>query len=123
MTIIEVINKADAETPNGYSQTEKIGWLSMLDGIIKTEIIDAHLGAEGVEFSEYNDLTPLNTELLVPHPYDELYVHFIESRIHWANEEYAKYNNAVAMYNAAYNKYQAYYNRTHMPISRGRFKF
>ena len=35
MTLIEVINKVDTVKPNGYSEQEKIGWLSTLDGIVK----------------------------------------------------------------------------------------
>ena len=120
MRIIEAINRVDAQNPNNYSQEEKIAWLSMLDGIIKAEVIGTHEGGDDVEFTEYNSMTPLDTEMLVPFPYDELYIHFLESKIHWANEEYAKYNNAVAMYNNAFTKYKAYYTRNNMPLGGGK---
>ena len=42
MTVMEAINHVDAVKPNGYSQNEKIRWLSYLDGIVKKEIIDTH---------------------------------------------------------------------------------
>lgn len=122
MTIIEAINKIDAVNPNSYSQSDKVGWLSVLDGIIKNEIIDAHEGAEGITFEKYTDDTPLDTVLLVPDPYDEVYIYFLESRIHYENEEFGKYNNAVSMYNTAFNKYMTHYNRTHMPKG-SKFKF
>ena len=115
MTIIEAINRIDAVNPNNYSQSNKIQWLAVLDGIIKNEIIDTHEGGEDIVFHEYNDDTPLDTELLAPDPYSEVYIYFLESRIHYENEEFAKYNNATAMYNTAFNKYMNYYNRTHMP--------
>lgn len=124
MTIIEAINSVDLHNPNSYTQENKIEWLSMLDGIIKTEIIDTHVGADKIEFDGYNADTPMDTVLLVPNPYDEIYTFFLESKIHWENEEYGKYNNAVALYNNALTSFQAYYNKTHMPLSRGkRFLF
>lgn len=122
MTIIEAINKIDAVNPNSYEQSDKVGWLSVLDGIIKNEIIDTHEGADEVAFEKYTDDTPLDTVLLVPDPYDEVYIYFLESRIHYENEEFGKYNNAVSMYNTAFNKYMTHYNRTHMPKG-VKFKF
>ena len=118
MTLIEVINKVDTVKPNGYSEQEKIGWLSTLDGIVKAEIIDTHEGAEKVSFKAYDATTPLSTELLIPHPYDDIYVRWLESQIDYANGEYGKYNNSISLYNTAYTAYEKYYNRTHMPVAK-----
>lgn len=118
MTIMGAINHIDAVKPNGYSQDEKIRWLSTLDGVIKAEIIDTHEGAEDVEFTEYNENTPLEQALLVPHPYDDVYVKWLEAQIDYANGEYRKYNNSITMYNAAYIAFSKHYNRTHKPISK-----
>lgn len=118
MTIIEAINLVDALKPNEYSQPEKIQWLSTLDGIIFDEIIKTHEGAEGKEFNGYTEDTQLDTELIVPDPYADVYRFWLESCIHHANEEYAKYNNAKMAYNTAYITFSNYYNRTHMPIGK-----
>lgn len=124
MTILEAIARVDAAKPNVCQQSEKIKWLSELDGIVKNEIIDTHEGGEGVTFSGYTEDTNLNTVLLVPAPYDEVYIHFLEMRIDYANNEYGKYNNSMMMYNSAYSAFEKHYNRDHMPISRGsRFLF
>ena len=124
MTIIEAINRVDTIKPNSYGQTEKIRWLSELDGIIKNEIFDTHEGGENISFSGYTEDTALDTVLLVPAPYDDIYIHYMEMRIDYANNEYGKYNNSMVMYNTAYSAFERYYNRNHMPISRGqRFKF
>jgi hypothetical protein len=112
------INHIDAVKPNGYSQAEKIRWLSTLDGTIKAEIVDTHEGAEGVEFKEYNDNTPLTHVLLIPHPYDDVYIKWLEAQIDYANGEYGKYNNSITMFNAAYSSLEKYYNRTHKPIAK-----
>ena len=116
MTIFEAISRIDAVKPNSYSQHEKVSWLSTLDGIIKTEIVDTHEGAENVTFNGYNSETALTTELLVPAPYDEVYLFWLESKIDYWNGETGKYNNSVLMYNTAYSAYEKFYNRTHMPI-------
>ena len=118
MTLMGVINHVDAVKPNGYSQVEKIRWLSTLDGVVKTEIIDTHEGGEGVTFKGYDETTALTTELLIPHPYDEVYIRWLEAQIDYANGEYGKYNNSITMYNTALSAYEKHYNRTHMPISK-----
>ena len=120
MTIIEAITRVDTVKPNTYSQPEKIKWLSELDGIIKAEIIDTHEGGENVAFSGYTAETDLNTKLLVPAPYDEVYIRYLEMQIDYANNEYGKYNNSMVMYNSVYTAFEKHYNRDHMPISRGR---
>ena len=124
MTIIEVINRIDHLKPNAYSQQDKVRWLSRLDGVVKKEIIDTHEGGEDVIFEGYNDETLLTTELLIPAPYDEVYVRYLEMQIDYANGEYAKYNNSTVEYNTAFSAFEKYYNRDHKPRSHGaRFLF
>ena len=122
MKIIEAINKIDSLKRNTYSQPEKLEWLSRVDWMVKKHIIDTHEGAEEVSFNGYNDLTDLNTELLVPAPYEEMYLRWMEAMVDYHNGEYGKYNNAVDMFNTSYSNYQNYYNRTHMPKGK-QFKY
>ena len=121
MKIIEAIQKVDSLKPNNYSQEDKIKWLSTLDGIIKKEIIDTHEGADKVEFNGY-DISSLETELLVPAPYDDIYIKWLEAQINYNIGEIGKYNNSMTMYNSAYSTYERYYNRTNMPIGK-KFKY
>ena len=124
MTIIEAINKIDMLKSNTYSQEDKVDWLSRLDWMIKRHIIDTHAGAENVAFAGYGDGTDLHTELLVPVPYDEVYLRWLEAQIDYHNGEIDKYNVAITMFNTAYEGYEKYYNKTHMPIASGsRFIF
>lgn len=116
MTIIEAINRVDVLKPNTYTQAAKIKWLSDLDGMIKAEIIDTHEGGENVIFKEYTMDTPIDTELLVPAPYDSIYLKWLESQIDYSNAEYGKYNNSSVAYNTAFSAYERYYNRTNKPI-------
>lgn len=122
MTIREIINRIDVLKPNRHTQSEKVMWLSNLDGVIKTEIIDTHEGAEGIVFNGYDDNTDLDTELLVPAPYDVIYLHYLEMQMDYTNGEFVRYNNSKGLYNSAYSTFQRYYNRTHMPLGK-KFKY
>ena len=123
MTIIEAITMIDSIKPNTYTQTQKIGWLSTLDEIIKKEIIDTHEGGEAVDFQGYGEDIDVNSTLLVPAPYDEIYLFWMESKIDYWNGERPKYNNSITMFNNAYSTYQEYYNRLHRPLGARRFLF
>ena len=122
MTIIEAINRIDTLKPNTYAQVEKIKWLSTLDGTVKSKIIDTHEGGEGVVFVGYTDETDITTELLIPAPYDDVYLFYLESKIDYLNGEIGKYNNSISMFNETYSAYERYYNRTHMPHGK-QFKY
>lgn len=120
MTIIEAINRLDSLKFNTYSQTEKIEWLSRLDSAVKLQIIDTHHDGEEVSFRGYTEDTPLDTVLLVPTPFDEVYLRWMEAQIDYYNGEFDKYNASIIMYNTAFNEYASYYNTHHMPRSSGR---
>jgi hypothetical protein len=111
------INHLNAVKPNSFMQAEKIKWLSTLDGIVKAEIIDTHEGGENITFDGYTE-SSLMQELLVPPPYDDMYIKWLEAQIDYANGEYGKYNNSITLYNTAFAAYEKYYNRTHKPISK-----
>ena len=120
MKIIDAISRLDALKFNTYSQNDKVEWLSRLDSMVKKQIIDTHEGAETISFGGYTADTPTDTILLVPAPYDEIYLRWMEAQIDYHNGEYDKYNNAIIMFNTAFEAYQKYYNSAHKPVQRGR---
>ena len=122
MKIIEAINRIDALKHNTYTQSDKVRWLSTLDSMVKNHVIDTHEVAEDVVFTGYDDNTDINTELLIPAPYDEAYLRWLEAQIDYHNGEYGRYNDAVAAFTTFYDGSNAQYNRTHMPQSK-KFKY
>ena len=120
MTIIEAISKIDSLKYNTYSQEDKVDWLSRLDWMVKRQIIDTHEGAEAVSFTGYDENTDLHTVLLIPAPFDEVYLRWLEAQIDYANGETDKFNASIIMYNTAYEAFEDYYNRNHMPVKKGR---
>jgi hypothetical protein len=112
MTITEALERVDALVPNQFEEQEKLKWLSSLDWTIKVEIID--IRQNGVSFSGYNAETDMNTKLLAPEPYDEMYIHWMTAMIDYNNREMAGYNNAIARFEEMYTKFRNWYNRNHM---------
>ena len=121
MKIIEAINRIDSLKHNTYTQSEKVVWLSEVEWDVVKNIIETHQG-EDVDFAGFDDSTDLQTELLIPAPYDKAYLLWMEAQIHYYNGEYDKYNNAKDMFYEAYEGFKNYYNRTHMPKGK-KFKF
>ena len=115
-TINEVIEKVDKIKPNVFDENQKAEWIYRLDGRISKEVLKEEPPRQYI-YPEDAD-----NELLVPHPYDDMYVFFLQAMIDYNNEEYGKYNNAMAMYNEAFNSYAKLYQRENMPKSSGGFK-
>lgn len=116
MTIRDVLTQVDSNLGNTYGQKEKIGWLSQLDQRVKSLIIDTHEGAENIIFNGYKEDTDMDTVLLVPAPFDEMYLRWLESQIHYRNQEEDRCNNATDAFNALWAEFRNYYNRHHMPL-------
>jgi hypothetical protein len=119
MTVMEAINTIDNLKHNTYSQRDKRMWLSRLDGMVKRLIIDTHEGGENIPFVPYVDETPGDTVMLVPAPFDEIYLRWLEAQIDYCNGEIIRYNNSMAMFNSSWESFRNYYNANHMPLQRG----
>lgn len=117
MKIIEALNIIDGLKPNTYTQSQKVRWLSELDQHIKNEIIDSHENAADGDFNGYNDDTPLETEMIVPSPYDEMYITYLSMKIDYHNAEFSQYNNNASLYNSQLSNFANYYNRRNMPLT------
>ena len=122
MKIAEAIARLDNLKHNTFSIEEKVAWLSKVDAMIKRHIIDTHEGAGTITFNGYTPDKDMQTELLAPEPFDELYLRYMEAQVDYHNAEYDGYNQAILMFKAEYNGYERWYNRTHMPIG-GKMKY
>ena len=124
MTIMDAITRLDTLKFNTFTQAEKIDWLSASDWRIYREVLQPCLGDAAAPFSGYDENTPPETQLLVPPPFEELYLRWMEAQIDYHNGEYHKYNNAVALYNRAFGAYQSHYIQQCRPkATPTRFRF
>ena len=122
MTINDALSRCDALFPGAGLNTEvKISWLSELDQTVKTEIFDTHVDAPA--FDGYTSDSAGDTTLLVPPPYDEMYIYYLQAKLAYVNGELAQYNNAMTMFNELWGKYSRKYNREHRTVASSRMIF
>ena len=123
MTILEAISRADLVRPNELAPAVKLRWLSTLDGQVRAELLSAYEEAPE-PFPGYDENTELReTRLLIPAPYDELYLHYLLMRIDLEHGELDRYNNDAAAFNRLWQSFAAHYNRTHSPRGAARLCF
>lgn len=117
MTIQECIDKVDAMQTNSFTVTQKVEWLSSLDGDIINDVLKTHEGYNGMydSFSGYSD-DNLTVSLVALYPYDKLYVSYLRMMIDYSNGDIKRYNNSAMIYNSDYTDFVKSYNKTHMPI-------
>lgn len=117
MTISEAIAMVNQLKPNQYDDTQKIAWLSQLDGKIFLELIKTHEGAPEEDFTGYAPNVDTATELIVQFPHaQDVYNYYLQSMIDRENGEISKFNQSAALFNESYNSYAGWYNRNHVPL-------
>lgn len=117
MTVLDAIHEIDSLKPNPYSQEQKIQWLDRLDCFIRCSVLDRYSGLK-IDLVGLGD--PDRT-LLMEAPFDEGYLHWLESKIHYYNEETDRYNAAVRMFRACFEDFQRELNRREVPENPGIF--
>ena len=96
-TAKQVLDRVDALLPNGYARAEKLRWLAQAEGFVRRELC-----------RETGELPVLTEET-------ELYRHYVEAQVHYANGETARYNSAAGLWNNAFLTYRDYRARTAVP--------
>ncbi|MBQ8836446.1 MAG: hypothetical protein IJ002_03155 [Clostridia bacterium] len=117
MTIMEAISAADGLRNNHIDEQIKKAWLSELDGRIFYELIRPY--GKQDEFTGYGADTASDTALIVPYPYDSLYVTYLEMQIARQNNEMPRYNNAAVVFNEQYSAFRRWYSRNNVKPSVG----
>lgn len=124
MTIAEAIATVDKLKPNTFTTEQKIKWLTNLDKKVMTQILDTHEKDKRYRPHFYGyDSSDMDTELIVPSPYDTMYLRWLEAMIDFHLNEENRYNNSIIMFNSDYDGFKRHYTRTHKPLSKGRFVY
>ena len=118
MTLQEALDMADEMQDNTMSTEMKIRFISEIEGKIHGEILMKHEHTEAEEeCPTYDDETDTDdTELLVPAPYDMIYVYWLTSRYDYQNKEWDKFNNDRALFENAWEEFSDFWTREHMPL-------
>lgn len=106
MTMNQVIEELDKLKPNVYDEDTKYKWMARLDGMISTQV-------HGEELPEYTLPDDADMPLLVPAPFDDIYVLYCASMIDFHNREYSNYNNTALMFTERLDAYKAWYIQNH----------
>ena len=122
MKIKEAIARFDTLYPNAFSHSEKLSWLSELDGRIFNEIISLYENAPS-DFSGYSSSTDESTVLLAVFPNDDIYIKFMCLKADLINSDIRRYNNSAMLFNSAFSSLANEYNRTHTCKIKNRITF
>lgn len=116
MTPNKAIERVNSVSTDAYSDENKLQWISELDGMVR------RLVHQEAEAEPYNYPKDLDTELLVPAPFDGIYELYIMSKIDFHNQEWGKYNNTATAFHSLFDDYKKAYIRENMPKSYGNIK-
>ena len=119
MTVMEAIQEIDCLKPNTFSQEQKIQWLDRLDSFVRSYILSRY----PEEKVDLLNLGSPDRQLLMESPYDEGYLHWLESKIHYYNEETDRYNAAVRMFRSVFEDYQRQLQQSCQTENPGLFRF
>lgn len=110
MTVTDTISQADELRLNTISDEQKAAWVMGLDQQI----------GERIDMDSYVHSWPAGDgELLLPAPYDRVYVLYLCSQIDYYNNETALYGNDKAVYDEAMREAMAWWRRQHCPDNTG----
>ena len=115
MTISEAISQADALVQEqSFSTNQKVRWISEVEGSTWNELFSDYMDDTDKPALPYSSET-LTTELLVPFPYDDLYVLFLASKYLQWQQESSVYNDIASQYNQRREELGYWYRRSHLP--------
>lgn len=107
-TLQQALTRIDAICPNAWDETAKLLWLNECESMIQTRI----LGTAPEQCITYGADTDRSTKLLVPAPFDRLYVYYVIAMCDYAAHETAHYTDSMMLFNAALDEYAKWYQRT-----------
>lgn len=114
MKLKEAIRKADALRPNPIDEELKATWVAELEGRV----------AETAGMDQPTDGWAENDpELIMPYPYDDIYVFYVMAKIDFANEEMDLYANDSVMANERIDEALAWWRRNHVPPKSKKLKW
>ena len=105
MTPNKVIEIVDRIKINSYTEEDKLRWINELEGEVQRLVFQED------EIKQYSYPDDMDTKLLIPAPFDNLYELYLSAKIDYHNKEYDLYGNSVTMFNTQYSEYKKDYIR------------
>lgn len=99
MTIQKLLDKVQDEKPNSFGAERLVAFINEIEQDVAEQL---RYEAEDIPAYTAEDLTPV---LIVPAPYDRLYVSYLKAQIDYANEELDSYANNQAQHAQDYDDF------------------
>lgn len=126
MTVNEVITQLGSVKPHAFTDDVLCKWLSQLDGQLFEDVVKWHRfplkqDEEGKLHPDYPSHGPYTEDdmekvLMIPAPYDDVYIKWLSAQIDYNNHDIGRYNNSMVMYNQALKSYTDWLNRNYLPL-------
>jgi len=107
MTVNECLAKVKDRKPNAYRDESLNDWLNECEAMVQREMF-LTVPDEIIQYAWPDDR---DKELILPKPYDKLYVTYIIREIQGVQEEFGAYNNSNTILKGEWEEAQKYYNR------------
>lgn len=99
---------------NRFTNEEKTEWVNEIEGMIQQEAL---LEPPEIVYDWANDQ---DTELIIKHPHEKIYRHYLLAQLSYANEEYDRYTNEMQMFNSCWESFMVWICRAVRPAYRRR---
>jgi hypothetical protein len=119
MKLTALLTLCDSWVENNIPDEAKLFMINQIEGRVQVE----GMRLDPSEIVQYaaSDLEDEDLELLVPVPYDDLYVRWMIAQYYWYMGEYEVYQNEKAMFDSAWSRWLLYLCRTeHTGANEGR---
>lgn len=117
MTVNEIIARFDEDRNNTERFENKLFWVKELETMVLFDVILTHKNT--VDSPEtYFDEWGATSDLLIPIPYTDVYIHYMDMKMQLKLNQLKKYNNASTLFNNAFITYQQWYNRNNTPLGK-----
>ena len=104
MRIDKLLKIVQTLKPTPFGNDILLMWVNEVEGMVQTEVL-LRSTADLTPYELDGQGEPTAAELVVPYPFDRLYLQYLLAQIDYANGEYAKYQNSMQMFNACYTDY------------------
>ncbi len=108
-TVNIAIQRAMNLQPDHIDDAVKCRWISELDGKIMRETMHKN------DFINYSFPEDADKELVVKHPYDNIYELYLIAMSNFFSGEIGSYSASAIMFEAAYSEFRKNYLRNNMP--------
>ena len=110
-TINKTIEQAMQIHPDAIDDSVKSRWISELDGKIMRETMHCN------DFKGYSYPDDGDKELVVKHPYDNIYELYLVAMSDFCSGEFESYSTSAILFEQAYSEFRRNYLRNNVPPS------